>query len=162
MSFGQDEDGRRVFLSVDSRAIARNPLYRAFKTKSFTDRDNTLHFHLLDLLNSGAGLSITQVMDLLTVRLSYFASGELPDESTVRRMLKEYTALGRLTAGKGGRERARSRCGKVRMTEPGLQSQRQKRIISLSGRTPILKGGQLWLKRHFTPPAAPSTTGQML
>ena len=44
MSFGQDEDGRRVFLSVDSRSIPENPLYRAFRSKSFTDRDITLHF----------------------------------------------------------------------------------------------------------------------
>ena len=50
MSFGQDEEGRRVFLSVDSRAIPANPLYRAFRTKSFTDRDITLHFHILDIL----------------------------------------------------------------------------------------------------------------
>ena len=39
MCFGQDADGRRTFLSVDSRAVAHNPLYRAFKAKSFTDRD---------------------------------------------------------------------------------------------------------------------------
>ena len=36
MTFRQDEDGRRVFLSVDSRAIPENPLYRAFRAKSFT------------------------------------------------------------------------------------------------------------------------------
>ena len=50
MSFGQDAEGRRVFLSVDSRAIPENPLYRAFRTKTFTDLDITLHFLLLDIL----------------------------------------------------------------------------------------------------------------
>lgn len=59
MSFGQDENGRRIFLSVDSRAIPENPLYRAFKTKSFTDRDITLHFHILDILKITGGLSGT-------------------------------------------------------------------------------------------------------
>ena len=34
MSFGRDAEGRRVFLSVDSRVIKENPLYRAFRTKS--------------------------------------------------------------------------------------------------------------------------------
>lgn len=33
MSFGQDGDGRRVFLSVDSRSVSSTPLYRAFRTK---------------------------------------------------------------------------------------------------------------------------------
>ena len=54
MSFGQDADGRRVFLSVDSRAVPSNPLYRAFRTKSFTDRDIMLHFQLLDILPESA------------------------------------------------------------------------------------------------------------
>ena len=35
MSFRQDESGKAVFLSVDSRAIPANPLYHGFKAKSF-------------------------------------------------------------------------------------------------------------------------------
>ena len=105
MAFGQDEDGRRVFLSVDSRAIEANPLYRAFRTKSFTDRDITLHFHILDILSAaGDGLSITGIMDELTERLSEFESDELPDESTVRKKLKEYMTLVLLHTAKRGRE----------------------------------------------------------
>ena len=104
MSFRQDEDGRRVFLSVDSRAIPENPLYRAFRTKSFTDRDITLHFHILDILKVTDGLSITGIMDELADRLSEFESDELPDESTVRKKLREYAALGLVRMGKRGRE----------------------------------------------------------
>ena len=104
MSFGKDEKGRRVFLAVDSRAIPENPLYRAFRTKSFTDRDITLHFHLLDILKSAGGLSISGVMDKLTDMLSAFASDELPDEATVRRKLKEYAGLGIVDIEKRGRE----------------------------------------------------------
>jgi hypothetical protein len=63
MSFGQDEDGRRVFLSVDSRAVSSNPLYRAFLTKSFTDRDIMLHFQLLDILPETDGLPIFEIME---------------------------------------------------------------------------------------------------
>ena len=104
MSFGQDEDGKRVFLSVDSRSIPSNPLYRAFRTKSFTDGDITLHFHILDILKGAEGLSITGMMDKLAERLSEFDSDELPDESTVRKKLKEYAALGLVAMKKRGRE----------------------------------------------------------
>ena len=104
MSFGQDENGRRVFLSVDSRAIQGNPLYRAFRTKSFTERDITLHFHILDILSVNGALSITGMMDELTDRLSEFESDELPDESTVRKKLKEYSTLGLVAMEKRGRE----------------------------------------------------------
>ena len=104
MSFGQDENGRRIFLSVDSRAIPENPLYRAFKTKSFTDRDITLHFHILDILKITGGLSITDLMDELAERLSEFESDELPDESTVRKKLREYAVLGLIETEKRGRK----------------------------------------------------------
>ncbi len=104
MRFGQDPDGRRVFLSVDSRDVPENPLYRAFRTKSFTDLDITLHFHLMDLFRDLGEASITEVMDDLTDRLSEFDSDDLPDEATVRRKLREYTDLGILTSGKRGRE----------------------------------------------------------
>jgi len=104
MSFGQDAEGRRVFLSVDSRAIQENPLYRAFRTKSFTDRDITLHFHILDILKVMDGLSITEIMDQLSDRLSEFENDELPDESTIRKKLREYTSLGLIETAKRGRE----------------------------------------------------------
>ena len=90
MSFGQDAEGRRVFLSVDSRAIPENPLYRAFRTKTFTDLDISLHFYLLDLLSDSKGLPISAVMDRLADYLSEFDSECWPDESTVRKKLKEY------------------------------------------------------------------------
>ena len=104
MSFRQDTDGRRVFLSVDSRSIPENPLYRAFRAKSFTDRDITLHFLILDILKSANGLSITGMMDEIADRLSEFESDELPDESTVRKKLREYASLGLLKMEKRNRE----------------------------------------------------------
>ena len=44
MSFHQDATGKNVFLSVDSRRIPHNPLHKAFKAKSFTDKDITYIF----------------------------------------------------------------------------------------------------------------------
>ena len=104
MSFGRDAEGRRVFLSVDSRAIKENPLYRAFRAKSFTDRDITLHFHILDILKVMGGQSITEIMDELSDRMSEFENDELPDESTIRKKLREYISLGLIEMKKRGRE----------------------------------------------------------
>ncbi len=104
MSFGQDADGRRVFLSVDSRAILENPLYRAFRTKSFTSRDIALHFHILDMLADGDELSLIDIMDELMDRFSAFAEGDLPDESTIRIKMKEYVSLGLIKSSRKGRE----------------------------------------------------------
>ena len=104
MSFAQDEDGRRVFLSVDSRAVPSNPLYRAFHTKSFTDRDIMLHFQLLDILSESEGLPIFEIMEELAERLNAFDEGDAPDESTVRKKLTEYEKLGLVTKTKRGRE----------------------------------------------------------
>ena len=52
MRFRQTPDGKNVFLSIDSRLSQHNPLYKAWKAKSFTDGDITLHFILFDILSS--------------------------------------------------------------------------------------------------------------
>ena len=50
MAFRQTREGKTVFISIDSRSARGNPLYNAFRAKSFTDGDITLHFILLDIL----------------------------------------------------------------------------------------------------------------
>ena len=98
MRFRQDQSGKSVFLSVDSRQIPRNPLYQAFRAKSFTARDITLHFWILDCLAEGESRTLKELMDGLP-------QAEL-DESTVRKKLKEYEQLGLIAAEKQGREMA--------------------------------------------------------
>ena len=66
MYFEQDADGKRVFLSVDSETVSYNPLYRAFKTSSFTDNDITLHFYIMDMLAGGEKLSGREILDELS------------------------------------------------------------------------------------------------
>ncbi len=105
MSFGRDRDGKRVFLSIDSRAAAENPLFRAFRTKSFTDRDITLYFHILDILRSSEGLTIADITDKLNERIAGFDTYDMPDDSTIRRKIKEYVDLGLVSAEKHGREK---------------------------------------------------------
>lgn len=104
MTFRQDASGRRFFLSVDSRAMAHNPLYRAFRAKSFTDRDIMLHFQLMDILAVSDGLSIFDIMEELASRLNEFENADYPDESTVRRKLRELEQLGLAARQKRGRE----------------------------------------------------------
>ena len=55
MSFHQDASGKSVYISVDNRTVPHNPLYSAWKAKSFTDMDITLHFILLDVLEKDGG-----------------------------------------------------------------------------------------------------------
>ena len=104
MYFEQDAAGKRVFLSVDSRTVSHNPLYRAFKTCSFTDNDITLHFYILDMLADGESMSGREILDQLTDYLYCFAVPPELDESTVRKKLKEYEKLGLLKSEKKGRE----------------------------------------------------------
>lgn len=105
MSFRQTAGGRQVFLSVDSRAIAHNPLYKSFKAKSFTDKDITLHFYLLDLLADGEALTVREIVRRIADDyLSRFDREYSLDESTVRKKLREYEDLGLLVREKQGRD----------------------------------------------------------
>lgn len=105
MSFHQDSSGKNVFLSVDSRRIPHNPLHKAFKAKSFTAKDITLHFYIMDLLADGGTLSGKEIVDHINDDyLSKFSGSFSLDESTVRKKLKEYEALGLLKSEKTGRE----------------------------------------------------------
>ncbi|MBQ9967631.1 MAG: WYL domain-containing protein [Oscillospiraceae bacterium] len=103
MSFHQSRDGKHVFLSVDSRRIPSDPLYKAFHAKSFTDKDVTLHFYILDALAEGESLTAGQITDRLEAYLSHFETPFPMDESTVRKKLKEYEALGLLQSEKQGK-----------------------------------------------------------
>ena len=110
MSFRRDGNGKNVFLSVDSRAITKNPLYSAFKAKSFTNGDITFHFYILDLLADGQARSVKEIVEAVADEyLSHFSSDKGLDESTIRKKLKEYEALGLLKAEKRGRELIYSR-----------------------------------------------------
>jgi len=105
MRFRQTADGKNVFMSVDSRSIPGNPLYNAFKAKSFTAGDVTFHFYILDLLQNGEEYTVQEILDLIFEKyLCHFESDWQPDISTIRKKLKEYVSLGILKADKRGRE----------------------------------------------------------
>lgn len=105
MRFRQTPDGKNVFLSVDSRSIPGNPLYHAFKAKSFTAGDVIFHFYVLDILWGGRACTAQEILDQLwETYLCHFDTDWEPDISTVRKKLKEYVALGLLSSEKRGRE----------------------------------------------------------
>lgn len=90
MKFHQTVDGKNVFLSIDSRATRHNPLYKAWKTKSFTDGDITLHFIVMDILSNGQELSLGDVAYQVDEYLAGFEHARVFDISTIRKKLNEY------------------------------------------------------------------------
>ncbi len=104
MSFHQDINGRNTFIAVDSRSISHNPLYNAFKAKSFTDNDIMLHFYIMDILSDDIAKSIREIADTISSDyLSMFDDYQI-DESTIRKKLKEYEKLGIIKSEKNGKE----------------------------------------------------------
>lgn len=106
MSFVRTPEGKTVFLSIDSRIIRHNPLYSAWKTRSFTDGDITLHFLLFDILHEpSVRKTVTEILQEIDEK--YLADFETPmmfDESTVRKKLREYSEEGIILAEKEGRK----------------------------------------------------------
>ena len=100
MKFHQTADGKNVFLSIDSRVTRHNPLYKAWKTKSFTDGDITLHFIVMDILSEGQELSLGDIAYQVDEYLAVFGHARVFDASTIRKKLNEYVKEGVLLTGK--------------------------------------------------------------
>lgn len=105
MQFYRTSQGKKFFLSIDSRSTQKNPLYKAWKTCSFTDKDITLHFIIFDILYSGdISMSINEITE--KIYDEYLSCFEFPiffDESTIRKKLKEYETQGLLSCHKNGK-----------------------------------------------------------
>ena len=103
ISFRQTPSGKNAFISLEGRSVTHNPLYQAFKAKSFTNKDITLHFLLLDIL-SGSSYSLKDILRIMdTEYLTAFQNPISFDESTLRKKLKEYEELGIVVSEKCGR-----------------------------------------------------------
>ncbi len=103
MQFRQTPDGKNVFISIDTRVTRHNPLYKAWKAKSFTDGDITLHFIIMDILASGEEKSLVEIAEEADQYLSAFENERLFDVSTVRKKLNEYVKIGILLRQKQGK-----------------------------------------------------------
>ena len=105
MSFRQESSGKITFISVDSSEVRSNPLYNAFKAKSFTANDIVLNFCILDILQEGEQLGVAEITDRITEDyMSLFEEPKVFDEALVRNKLKEYADEGILTSAKAGRK----------------------------------------------------------
>jgi len=104
MHFRQTPEGKIVFISIDSRILHHNPLYKAWKTKSFTDGDITLHFILMDILEGDdKKLTLGEIIEEVDKYLSAFEEPKSFDESTIRKKLKEYVEEGIIVTSKKGK-----------------------------------------------------------
>lgn len=91
-------NGSNISLAIDSSLLDTNPLFRVWKTKSFTDNDIVLHFLILDLLQDGQARTAEEITDSL---LSEYEV--LFDIQAVRRKCNAYGKEGLLTKEKVGR-----------------------------------------------------------
>lgn len=103
MQFRRTADGKEVFLSIDSREAKQNPFYKAWKTKSFTDGDITLHFVIMDILASGAEKSFLEITGQVDSYMEEFDQVRLFDSSTIRKKLNEYVKEGILLSRRSGK-----------------------------------------------------------
>ncbi len=115
MGFRNTASGKNIFISIDSRSCPRNPLYKAFKSKSFTDGDITLHFIILDILHTPeVSFTLNEMSEIIDRDyLSGFREPIIFDESTLRKKLKEYVGLGLINAKKIGQKMYYSRSADI-------------------------------------------------
>ncbi len=98
IQFDTTKKGKQVSISLDSRQLSTNPLYKAYKSKSFTNNDIKLHFFLLDLLNGSEPLSVDDITDLIcNTYKEYF------EPQTIRLKLREYVSEGIISQTKCGK-----------------------------------------------------------
>ncbi len=90
--------GSSISLAIDSSLLDTNPLFRVWKTKSFTDNDIVLHFLILDLLQDGRPRTLEEITDSLLTQYE-----ALFDIQTVRRKCNAYEKEGLLVKTKSGK-----------------------------------------------------------
>ena len=90
--------GYNISLAIDSNLLDTNPLFRVWKTKSFTDNDIVLHFLILDLLRDGNEMTAEKITDSLLLNYEVFF-----DIQTVRRKCNAYEKEGLLHKRKAGK-----------------------------------------------------------
>lgn len=90
--------GKTLSLALDSNLLDTNPLYRVWKSKSFTDNDIMLHFFFLDLLQNGTPYTAEDLTNLILDRYQVLFETQL-----VRKKANEYVKEGILTSHREGR-----------------------------------------------------------
>lgn len=103
MKFDWTPEGKHVFLSIDTRLTRHNPLYNAWKAKSFTDGDITIHFILMDILSSpDKEVPFGELVETVNRYVGEIGAFDI-DASTLRKKLKEYVEEGIIESRKQGK-----------------------------------------------------------
>ena len=103
MKFDWTSEGKHVFLFIDTRLTRHNPLYNAWKAKSFTDGDITMHFILMDILSSpDKEVSFGELVETANNYVGEIGTFDI-DSSTLRKKLKEYVEEGIIESRKRGK-----------------------------------------------------------
>ena len=103
MSFKTTKDGKITFISIDSRREETNPFFKAWMSKSFTSKDITIHFYLLEIMGDNEEHTLKEICEKME---SFGDSFDEPfefDISTVRKKLGEYIDEGMFSMRKEGR-----------------------------------------------------------
>ena len=96
MKWDYGSGGKTSCISVDCSRISTNPLFAAWKSKSFTANDIMLHFYLLDVLKTA--MTVEELTQVLCDK-----SETTLDAQTVRNKCNEYVKLGMLNKKKEGK-----------------------------------------------------------
>lgn len=97
MKWDYSGGSKTSFISMDCAHIPVNPLYAAWKSKSFTANDIMLHFYILDALRDSQ-MSVDELTDVICEK-----SEVTFDAQTVRNKCNEYVKLGMLVQEKQGK-----------------------------------------------------------
>ncbi len=93
------KNGKNISIAMDSNLLLTNPLYRVWKSKSFTDNDIMLHFFLLDILQDKEARTIDELTNEILTNYDVLFEAQL-----VRMKVKEYEAEGLFICQKSGKQ----------------------------------------------------------
>lgn len=93
------KNGKNISITMDSNLLLTNPLYRVWKSKSFTDNDIMLHFFLLDILQDKEARTIDELTNEIFLNYDVLFEPQL-----VRKKIKEYEEEGLLICEKTGKQ----------------------------------------------------------
>lgn len=93
------KNGKNVSITLDSNLLLTNPLYRVWKSKSFTDNDIMLHFFLLDIMQDEEPRTIDELTNEIFMNYDVLFEPQL-----VRKKVKEYEEEGLFWCEKAGKQ----------------------------------------------------------
>ena len=81
--------GKTLSLALDSNLLHTNPLYRVWKSRSFTSNDLMLHFFFLDLFRDGSFCTAEELTDQILKRYDVLFESQLIRKKATNMSKKE-------------------------------------------------------------------------